>query len=546
MNKSPYEVIVIGSGATGGIAALTFAKAGVRVLIIEAGPDLTAQKAFGSEPLNTLKRINGLVSGEKSNQAQHPGYWKANPDLYSNEKNHPYTYPPNKPYLWSQGHQVGGRSLTWGGITLRLSDSEFKASEKDGFGPKWPIGYKELEPHYSFLEKLLVVHGNKDKLTFLPDGNYIDPLPFTKSEEQIAKRISSEFGYKLIHSRGFSSSKPLSPNTWPRSSSPGSSLKLALETGKVEIISNHMVERFTLSPDKANAKGVVVVNQLNGERCEIKANLIVLCSSTIQSIRILLNSEEKNSDNGFVDPSGSLGCFLMDHISTCRFFSLPYEEKFSPSNETLSGAGSFLIPFDPKTKSATNKPFLRNYGIWGGVDRFEPPRFLKRKPHSAIGFLIAHGEVLPSKANKVSLSNKQDKWGMNVPHIDCKWNENEKTMFNDMQNTISEIVSVSGGDILPLKDLIKMPFIEPFISKAIALQDSAPPPGYYIHEVGGAPMGSNENSSVVDKWNRLWRCQNVLVVDGACWPTSGWQSPTLTMMSICRRACLNAIRPLDE
>ena len=77
--------------------------------------------------------------------------------------------------------------------------------------------------------------------------------------------------------------------------------------------------------------------------------------------------------------------------------------------------------------------------------------------------------------------------------------------------------------------------------KSIAIKEEAPPPGYYIHEVGGAPMGNNREKSVVDKWNRLWGCKNVLVVDGACWPTSSWQSPTLTMMAITKRACEKAI-----
>ena len=85
--------------------------------------------------------------------------------------------------------------------------------------------------------------------------------------------------------------------------------------------------------------------------------------------------------------------------------------------------------------------------------------------------------------------------------------------------------------------------INSIFDKAIATREEAPPPGYYIHEVGGARMGSNQETSVVDPWNRLWSCKNVLVVDGACWPTSGWQSPTLTMMAITRRACLEAKKP---
>ena len=91
-----------------------------------------------------------------------------------------------------------------------------------------------------------------------------------------------------------------------------------------------------------------------------------------------------------------------------------------------------------------------------------------------------------------------------------------------------------------------MPLVESFLDKAVALKEEAPPPGYYIHEVGGAPMGEDEENSVLDRFNRLWRCQNVLVVDGACWPTSGWQSPTLTMMAITRRACIEILRHQHE
>ena len=137
--QKPFEAVVIGSGATGGVAALTLAELGVRVLVIEAGPELSSKDAIGSEPANTFKRLTGVISGSHRRQAQHPGYWKANPSLYSDELKNPYSYPAESPYLWTQGQQIGGRSLTWGGITLRLSDLEFKATRKDGVSPDWPI-----------------------------------------------------------------------------------------------------------------------------------------------------------------------------------------------------------------------------------------------------------------------------------------------------------------------------------------------------------------------------------------------------------------------
>ena len=112
-------------------------------------------------------------------------------------------------------------------------------------------------------------------------------------------------------------------------------------------------------------------------------------------------------------------------------------------------------------------------------------------------------------------------------------------MAKHMENTIRKSITAANGEIKNINELMNIPLGNLFTRNLIALSDSPPPPGYYIHEVGGAPMGVDEENSVVDKFNRLWRCKNVLVLDGACWPTSSWQSPTLTMMALSRRACLN-------
>ena len=112
-------------------------------------------------------------------------------------------------------------------------------------------------------------------------------------------------------------------------------------------------------------------------------------------------------------------------------------------------------------------------------------------------------------------------------------------MVQHMKATIIKSVEAVDGEIKNIDEIVNIPFGGELTRKLIALSGKPPPPGYYIHEVGGAPMGKNEEDSVVDKFNRLWRCKNVLVLDGSCWPTSSWQSPTLTMMAITRRACLN-------
>jgi len=108
LDISPYDAIVVGSGATGGIAALTLAEQGIKVLVIEAGPQVKRHEASNNEPKSTLKRLSGVLTKKHANQCQHPGYWKNNPDLYSNELKHPYDFPKKSHFFGPKGNNMGG------------------------------------------------------------------------------------------------------------------------------------------------------------------------------------------------------------------------------------------------------------------------------------------------------------------------------------------------------------------------------------------------------------------------------------------------------
>ena len=540
-----FDAVVVGSGATGGVAAMVLAEAGLRVAVLEAGPALTAGQALGREPANMFGRLEGVLGGSQRQQAQHPGYWKANPRLYVDERAHPYTTPADAPFLWSRGRQVGGRSLTWGGITLRLSDHDFAAAERDGEGASWPIRLADLAPYYSRLERLLGVHGGRDGLPQLPDGDTEAPLPLTPAERHLRQAIGTTLDLPLIASRGFRLHRPSPGQPWPRSSSPGVTLARALATGRVRLFPHSVVSHLELDGPGERARAVVVVDGRSGSHWRLEAPLVVLCASTIESLRILLHSSEASRGGGLVDPSGRLGRGLMDHVSTCRFFTLPVRDAPPPETE-LSGAGSCFIPNTlnlPHSTAADAAPgFHRGYGLWCGIQRFDPPTLLQRRPGQALGFLIGHGEVLADAANRVELeSGAVDGHGLPVPRITCRWGENERAMVAHMQARMGSVVAAAGGSIAPLEDLVRVPLLEPLLKGAVALGQGAAPPGYYIHELGGAAMAADEGGGVLTAWNQLWRARNVLVTDGSSWPSAAWQSPTLTSMALTWRACAAAV-----
>ena len=217
------------------------------------------------------------------------------------------------------------------------------------------------------------------------------------------------------------------------------------------------MESFEINKATELASKLTIVNLENGQKEVLNCDLILLCASTISTLRILLNSEYKSNSSGFKDNSGKLGKYLMDHRSICRFFSVPKTKNSDKPVEkppALSGAGSFFIPFGSNLPEIDDMNFHRGYGIWGAIDRLGIPKFLQKDKKKSVGFLIAHGEVLPREKNSVSLSKKTDEWGIPIPFIEFEWSENELKMAKHMENTIRKSITAANGEIKNINALM--------------------------------------------------------------------------------------------
>lgn len=542
-----YDAIVVGSGATGGWAAKRLSEAGLNVAVLEAGRDLSAKEFTEHMPVFKLKYRNTAGAGawRKTRPVQTQCYacTEYNYDWFVNDLENPYSTPAGKPFSWQRLRILGGRTLCWGRQSYRLSDLDFKAASHDGYGQDWPISYQELAPFYNIVEEYVGISGAAEGNPALPDGHFLPPMHMTCGEVHFRQSTAKNFGRTVTIGRSaiitqmhngraachYCGTCERGCVSFSYFSSPFTTVKDALATGKCTLLTNAVVAHVEMDPRTNRASGVTFIDGASRKTRTIHGKVVILCAQALESTRILLNSSTAHHTNGLGNSSGLLGRGLMDH-STGGGASgeLPqFQDAPDPYSSPHRANGIYVVRYRNTSKSTKQPNFIRGYGFQGGAsasfDQAAEGFGAAYKQAVRRGVyrisLGAFGESLARNDNFISIDPKlKDAWGIPALHISMTHGENEKALQEDAAATAAEMLEAAGA-------------------KNIQVRTTVGEPGMAIHELGTARMGDDPKTSVTDSYCQLHDVENVFAMDGACFVSSACQNPTLTMMAITVRAC---------
>ncbi len=552
-----YDAIVIGTGISGGWAAKELCENGLKTLVLERGPMVTHIKDYPTmhmDPWDFELHGKSSIEDKKKQLKQSRTGYTTRPEhrhWFVNDLEHPYN--ETKRFDWMRGYQVGGRSITWGRQSYRLSDLDFTANIKDGHGVDWPIRYKDIAPWYDYVESYIGVSGEKLGLPHLPDGVFSPPMELNCVETLLKEKLASNYNDRVLtigrtaHLTGDKKHTGRS-NCQFRDrcmrgcpfggyfSSNSSTLPAAEITGNMTLRPNSIVHEIIYDDTLKKATGVKVIDTETKENLIFNATIIFNCASTIASTSILMQSKSDRFPNGLGNDSGELGHNIMDHhLDAGASASVDgYEDKYYKGRRPN---GIYIPRFRNLGNKATEKKeFLRGYGYQGGGGRADISEHIAElgfgadfkekilEPGDWKMHLGGFGECLPYHENKMTLDyEKLDNWGLPTITFDAEWKENELKMREDMKQQAAEMLKNAGF-------------------RKIETFDKRHAPGIGIHEMGTARMGRDPKTSVLNENNQIHNVPNVYVTDGACMTSAGCQNPSLTYMALTARAANHAVK----
>jgi choline dehydrogenase-like flavoprotein len=555
--NNTFDAIVVGTGISGGWAAKELTEKGLKTLVLERGrmvkhPDYpTATKdpwdfPNAGRPTQEDLKQQGVQARTGYTIQQSTKHW------FVNDLENPYTEVHR--FDWMRGYHVGGRSITWGRQSYRLSDMDFEANAKDGIAVDWPVRYKEIEPWYDYVETFIGVSGQAEGVPQLPDGKFLPPMELNCVELDLKKKVKDKFDRLITIGRTAHATAPL-PHSPQRGtcqyrnlcsrgcpyggyfSSNSSTLPAAEKTGNMTLRPNSIVYELIYDEKKGKATGVKVLDGETGEQVEFFAKVIFLCASTFGSTFIMLNSISNRFPNGFGNDSGELGHNIMDHHLNVGAGG----EVDGFEDQYYSGrrANGVYIP-RYRNVGKDKRDYIRGFGYQGGASRQGWSNLVAEmsigadlknavtKPGKWSIGLGGFGEILPYHENFVVINkDKKDKYGLPTLTFDAILRDNELKMRKDMAADAAEMLEAAGFKNIKALD------------REIGI-------GLGIHEMGTARMGKDPKTSVLNKWNQVHACKNVFVTDGSFMTSAACHNPSLGYMAFTARAVDYAVNELKK
>ncbi len=554
-----FDVIVIGSGISGGWAAKEFCDQGLKTLVLDRGRDVKHIKDYPTAHMDPWEFEHGnhlplALSKENPIASRCYAFKEDAQHFFLKDAEQPYVQ--EQPFDWIRADAVGGKSLLWARQVQRWSDYDFQGPARDGFAVDWPIRYSDIAPWYSYVEQFIGVSGNRDGNKAMPDGEFLPAFEMNTVEKVIQDKIHAKYPKRQViqgrcahitapqeihikQGRTQCQARSLCQRGCPFGgyfSANASTLPWAEKTGNLTLRPHSIVHSIIYDDSQNKAIGVLVIDRDTKDTLEFYAKVIFVNASTIASNQILLNSKSKRFPNGLGNDSGTLGKYVAFHnyIGGIWGNMEGYEDKYYYGRRPTNP----LIPnFRNVDKQETD--FLRGYASFYSASRWRGVHTegdqvggvykdnLTELGGWGVGMMI-QGETIPKERNHVRLSEQEvDKYG--IPQVVTA------IVYDDNDAKSTDDFLVQGAEMLEAAGV-----------KNISTNKNYRNPGLDIHEMGGARMGKDPKTSVLNKWNQLHDCKNVFVTDGACMTSTGTQNPSLTFMALTARASNYAIEELKK
>jgi choline dehydrogenase-like flavoprotein len=526
-----HDVVVIGSGAAGGMTAWNLTRKGINVLVLDAGSKFDKASFWSHvKPWEWRDRVEA---------------GKQPPQFYLDTKEQPYVTDPKNPFDLVRVWGRGGKTNVWGRVALRYSDVDFAGPERDGWEIPWPIRYKDVAPYYDRVDQFIGVCGGDDDQDSLPGSRYHLPAAAPRCGERLMQKAAKQVGVSIVAGRRavltrahnghakchFCGACGRGCDVSAFFNASDYLLEPAFKTGKLTLVDNAVVARV-LVDDKGLANGVQYFDRKSGEEHKVLAKRVVVAASCIDSTRILLNSKSSAYPNGIGNSSDVIGRYLTEQV---RFHIQGFAPELIGSkvlnDDGIGGEHIYMPRFNHR--DGRKRDYLRGFGCQFWTTGSHPgPSWAKVVPGFGAEFkksvkdrfpallsMHPYGEVLPRADNRITVDGTPvDKYGIPVVRIAFTHSENEKKMVDDMYSTCEAILKQAKAEILPYER-----------GKIDGL-------GTAIHEHGTCRMGADPKRSALNGFCQMHDVKNVFVVDGASFTTASEKNPTLTILALAWRA----------